>query len=83
MMPLIKDEEHHVDLQDLKVFAKAQDHIPAMLIPNRPFFQPLISVRPTWNDLLHGHPDVDDPFSRAFHNPWTADYFIGSIKLWL
>ncbi|KAG2091713.1 hypothetical protein BD769DRAFT_1679306 [Suillus cothurnatus] len=44
MMPSIKDEEHHVDLQDLKVFAKAQDHIPTMLIPNRPLFQPLISV---------------------------------------
>ncbi|KAG1906383.1 uncharacterized protein F5891DRAFT_975775 [Suillus fuscotomentosus] len=81
MMPLIKDEEHQdIDLQD---FAKAQTHVSAMPLPNRPLFQPLVSVQPTLNDLLRGHPDVNDPLSRPFHNPWTTDYFIGSIKLWL
>lgn len=81
MMPLIKDEEHQdIDLQD---FAKAQTHVSAMPLPHRPLFQPLVSVQPTLNDLLRGHPDVNDPLSRPFHNPWTTDYFIGSIKLWL
>ncbi|KAG1796537.1 hypothetical protein EV424DRAFT_1594851 [Suillus variegatus] len=55
MMPLIKDEEHQdIDLQD---FAKAQTHVSAMPLPNRPLFQPLVSVQPTLNDLLRGHPD--------------------------
>ncbi|KAG2055036.1 hypothetical protein BDR06DRAFT_1020532 [Suillus hirtellus] len=54
-MPLIKDEEHQdIDLQD---FAKAQTHVSAMPLPNRPLFQPLVSVQPTLNDLLCGHPD--------------------------
>jgi hypothetical protein len=84
-MPSIKDEEERVDLQEVFTGLQTRNHSSAMSIPNRPLFRPHFSVELTRNDILRGHPDINDPLSRPFHNPWTTttDYFIGSIKLWL